>query len=174
LAATRQPPTYDPLTETLSALAAEGAVDRWIMTLAFAAIGLCYVLTAIALREPALPGRMALATGGVATILVAIFPEPSGGTSDRHGVVATIASSAIAVWPALATRRGPRVSWPLRPVASIAVSIVLIGLLVWFVHELQRDTLVGLSERMAAGTEALWVAVAAVALRRSASSLDRA
>ena len=174
LAAARQPPTYDARTDTLSALAADGAIDRWIMTLAFAAIGVCYVLTAIALREPALPGRVALATGGLATTLVAIFPEPNGGTSDRHGVAATIASSAIAVWPALAARREPGVSWPLRPVASVTVSIVLIALLVWFAIELHRDVLAGLFERMAAGAEALWVGLAAATLRRSGLSLERA
>ena len=173
LAAARQPPTYDPRTDTLSALAAEGAADRWIMTLVFAAIGLCYVLTAIALREPALPGRIALATGGVATVLVAVFPQPSGGTSDTHGVAASIASSAIAVWPALAERREPRVSWPLRPVAAVSVSLVLIGLLVWFVNELQREMLAGLSERTAAAAQALWVAVAAAILRRSVLSPER-
>jgi hypothetical membrane protein len=174
LAAARQPPTYDPRTDTLSALAAEGAVDRWIMTLAFVVIGLCYVLTAMALREPALPGRIALATGGVATIFVAIVPQPNSGTSDKHGVAATIASSAVAVWPALAARREPRVSWLLRPIASITVSIVLIGLLVWFASELQRESLAGLSERMAAGAQALWVGLAAATLRRSVSSPERA
>ena len=173
LAAARQPPGYDTRTDTLSALAAEGAIDRWIMTLAFAAIGLCYVLTAIALREPALPGRVALATGGLATTLVAIFPEPNRGTSDRHGVAATIASSAVAVWPALAARRGPRVSWPLRPVVSVTVSIVLVGLLVWFAIELQRETLTGVYERLAAGAEALWVGLAGATLRRSALSRGR-
>ena len=174
LAAARQPPTYDPRTDTLSALAAEGAIDRWIMTLTFAAIGLCYVLTAIALRLPALPGRIALASGGVATILVATFPEPLGGTSDTHGVSATIASSAVAVWPALAARHEPQVSWPLRPVASVTVSVVLIALLVWFVSELQREMNAGLSERMAAGAEALWVGLAAAALRRSVLRRERA
>jgi hypothetical membrane protein len=172
LAAARQPPTYDPQTDTLSALAAEGASDRWIMTLVFAATGLCYVLTAIALRLPALPGRIALATGGAATILVAVFPEPNGGTSDTHGVAAAIASSAVAVWPALAARRESQVPWPLRPMASVTLSVVLIALLVWFVSELRRDMNAGLSERMAAGSEALWVGLAATILRRSALSRE--
>ena len=110
----------------------------------------------------------------MATILVASFPQPDGGTSDRHGVVATIASSALAVWPALATRREARVSWPLRPAVSAAVSIVLIGLLVWFALELEREMLAGLSERVAAGAEALWVGAAAAALRRSVLSLELA
>jgi hypothetical membrane protein len=166
LAAARQPPGYDSRTDTISALAAEGATDRWIMTGVFAAIGLCYVLVALALREPAMPGRIALATGGVATILVAVFPEPRGGPSDRHGVVATIASSAVAIWPVLAARRGARVSWPLRPVASTIASVVLIGLLVWFVSELQHRTLIGTYERLAAAAEAVWVGLAVVALRR--------
>ena len=167
LAAARQPPGYDARTDTISALAAEGATDRWIMTLVFATIGVCYVLVALALREPAMPGRIALATGGLATILVAVFPEPRGGPSDRHGVVATIASSAVAIWPVLAARRGAQVSWPLRPVASTIASIVLIGLLVWFVSELQHRTLIGMYERLAATAEALWVVLVVVVLRRS-------
>ena len=167
LAAARQPPTYDSQNDTISALAAEGATDRWIMTLTFVAVGLCYALIAIAVREPAVPGRIALAMGGVATIFVAVFPEPKADTSDKHGVVATIASSAVAIWPIVAAKRGPRVSWPLRPVVSVTASIVLIGLLVWFASELQRGTLVGTSERMAAGAEALWVGLAVAALRRS-------
>jgi hypothetical membrane protein len=168
VAAARQPPkTYDSRTDTISALAAEGATDRWIMTLVFAAIGLCYVLIATAVRGPAIPGRIALATGGVATILVAVFPETQAGPSDRHGVVATIASSAVAMCPLLSSRRGPHVSWPLRPVASTIASIVLIGLLVWFVSELQHRTLVGTYERLAAAAEALWVVLTVAVLRRS-------
>jgi len=167
LAAARQPPGYDSRTDTISALAAEGATDRWIMTLVFAAIGVCYVLIAVAVHEPAMPGRIALATGGIATILVAVIPQPRGGTSDGHGVVATIASSAVAIWPVLATRRGPQVSWPLRPMASVTASIVLVGLLVWFVGELQRQTLVGTFERLAATAEALWVGLTVAVLRRS-------
>ena len=169
LAAARQPPGYDSRRDTISELAADGANDRWIMTLVFASIGLCYVLIAIAVREPALPGRIALATGGTATVLVAAFPVPRNGTSDRHGVVATIASSAVAIWPVLAARRGPHVSWPLRPVPSTTASIVLIGLLVWFVSVLHRHTLVGTFERLAAVAEALWVCLAVAVLRRSAA-----
>lgn len=168
LAAARQPPSYDPRTDTLSALAAEGATARWAMTLAFVGIGICYVLSAFALRQPALPGRIALATGGVATILVAAFPEPSGGTSDKHGAAAAIASSAVAVWPALGVRRDPRTLWVLRPAVSFTVTVVMIGLLAWFASELQSGMLAGLWERVAAGAEALWVAVAVVTLHRAA------
>ena len=172
LAAARQPPGYDSRRDTISELAADGANDRWIMTLVFATIGVCYVLIAMAVREPAVAGRIALATGGTATILVAAFPVPRIGTSDRHGVVATIASSAVAIWPVLAARRGPHVPWPLRPVPSAAASIVLIGLLVWFVSVLQRHMLVGTFERLAAVAEALWVVLAVAVLRRSAGPVS--
>ena len=168
LAAASQPPTYDPTTETLSALAAEGATDRWVMTFAFVGVGLCYALTAFALCPPALPGRVVLGAGGAATVLVAAFPEPDGGASNHHGVAATIASSAVAVWPALAARRDPRVSWVLRPVVSYTVALLLTGLLGWFVIELRGGTMAGLAERLAALAEALWLMVVAVTLRRSA------
>jgi hypothetical membrane protein len=169
LAAARQPSSYDSRTDTISQLAAVGATDSWIMAAVFAAVGLFYVLIAIAVREPALPGRIALATGGVATVLVAVSPEPKGGTSERHGIVATIASSAVAIWPILAARRGHHVSWPLRPVVSATASIVLIGLLVWFVSELHRRTFIGTSERLAATAEALWVGLTVAVLHRSVS-----
>jgi len=170
LAAARQPPTYDPMIETLSALAADGATDRWVMTSAFAGVGLCYAVAAFALRPPAVPGRVALAAGGAATVLVAALPEPDGGASNNHGVAATVASSAVAVWPALAARRDPRVSWVLRPVVSYTVALVLAGLLCWFVIELHGGTMAGLAERVAALAEALWLMVVAVALRRAATA----
>ena len=168
LAAARQPSSYDSRTDTISQLAAVGATDSWIMTLVFAAIGVCYVLIAVAVREPALPGRIALATGGVATVLVAVSPEPKGGTSERHGIVATIASSAVAIWPILAARRGRQSAWPLRPAVAATASIVLIGLLVWFVSELHRRNFIGTSERLAATAEALWVGLTVLVLHRAA------
>jgi hypothetical membrane protein len=170
LAAARQPSSYDSRTDTISQLAAVGANDSWIMTLVFATIGVCYLLLALAVREPALPGRIALAIGGAATVLVAVSPEPKGGTSERHGIVATIASSAVAIWPILAARRGRQVAWPLRPAVSATASIVLIGLLVWFVSELHRRTFIGTSERLAATAEALWVGLTVLVIHRSASA----
>ena len=50
LAAALQPSSYDELTRTVSALAAEGANDRWVMTLAFVIVGACDVVTALAFK----------------------------------------------------------------------------------------------------------------------------
>lgn len=48
-AAELQPRSYDVLTTTVSALAAEGSADRWVMTLTFAVAGACEVITGLAL-----------------------------------------------------------------------------------------------------------------------------
>ena len=55
VAAGLQPRSFDPIAGTISALAAVGAADRWVMTLAFAAAGACEVITGMALRPAAAP-----------------------------------------------------------------------------------------------------------------------
>ena len=59
-----QPTNYDPLTQTISALAAYGATDRWLMTVALAVVGMCYLVTACGLKRVRLAGRAALVLGG--------------------------------------------------------------------------------------------------------------
>ena len=51
-AAELQPRSYDVLTTTVSALAAEGSADRWVMTLTFAVAGACEVITGLASGGP--------------------------------------------------------------------------------------------------------------------------
>jgi hypothetical membrane protein len=156
LAATRQPVTYDATGDTISALAAHGANDRWLMTAALAVVGGCHVVTAYGLEEAKPLGRALLGLGGVATGLVAVFAEPS----EAHFPVATASFVLLAVWPAASGLPTPRAGW----VAAGAMS----GLLAWFGTELGGDR-VGFVERLVAGAEALWplAAVAATAsLRR--------
>lgn len=161
LAASRQRGGFDPVTETISSLAARGADDRWLMTTALAGLGVCHVTTALALRSAARPGRIILAAGGVATVLVAVFPQPAGdGGSAAHTAAAGAAFGALAVWPLLAGRSSAE--GPLRPVVSAAAGGVLLALVGWFFVELVADTdRVGLSERVAAGAQALWPLAAA-------------
>lgn len=167
LAAARQPGGFDSTTETISALAASGAADRWIMTTGLAGLGACHVVTALGLRPAALPGRLVLAAGGLATVLVAAFPQPDGGSSSAHVLAAAVAFPALSVWPTLAWRRGSR---RLPRGISIGASVVLLGLLGWFGAELHGGgTRLGLSERVLAGAQALWP-LAAVLLARTHSS----
>ena len=79
VAAAHQRARFDPVVETIIALSARGATDRWIMTAALAGLGVCHVVTSLSLRPAAMAGRAALAGGGIATVLVAAFPLPADG-----------------------------------------------------------------------------------------------
>jgi hypothetical membrane protein len=165
-AAARQRGGFDPVESTISDLAAYGADDRWLMTSALAGLGLCHLTTAAALRQAAPAGRAVLAAGGLATVLVATFPLPADGAgSPAHTVAAGTAFVALAVWPAPAGR--PGAPGPLRPAVSQVAAAVLCGLTGWFFAELLLDDgRVGISERAAAGAQALWPMVVAWGARR--------
>jgi hypothetical membrane protein len=161
LAAGRQRGGFDPTVQTISALAARGADDRWLMTGALAGLGLCHLTTALALRSASPSGRTLLALGGAATVLVAAFPQPADGTgSAAHTAAAGVAFTCLSAWPLVAGRTSSPAL--LRPVPSVAAGVVLTGLLVWFFAELVSDSgRVGLSERAVAGAQALWPLAAA-------------
>jgi hypothetical membrane protein len=162
LAARLQPAGYDATRDTISALAGHGATDRWVMTVALVGVGVCHVVTAAGLRPAAAAGRIVLAVGGVATLMVAAFPVPRTGSSLPHAVAALVAFGALTAWPAAA--RVPR--------SSLAATAVLALLLAWFGAELLSDgARVGLSERVLAAAQALWPLCVAVACSR-ASTMD--
>ncbi len=157
-AAAVQRGSYNAFADTVSALAAYGAADRWVMTFAFLAAGVFEVATGLALRPAAAAGRLILIIGGVAGVFVAASPEPAaGGGSVRHMVAAAIGLVALASWPAAARRRGPSVPWGLRPAVSAAASAVLLGVLLWFVAELVTvGGQAGLAERLLGELQTLW------------------
>lgn len=143
VAAARQPASYDATRDTISALAAAGATDRWVMTLGFVVLGVCHIVTAVGLGGARLWGRALLGLGGVAALLVAALPEPSAG----HVPAAALSFVALAVWPAAS-------GLPTRAAGWMAAA-VLAGLLVWFGLELDSER-TGLAERVVAGAQALW------------------
>jgi hypothetical membrane protein len=154
VAATRQPAAYDATQDTISALAAHGATDRWIMTAGLVVLGGCHVVTALCLDEARPLGRALLGAGGVTAVLVAVFAQPSAG----HFPVATASFVTLAVWPALAGVPDRRTGW----VAAGALT----ALLAWFALELD-DTRVGLAERVVAGAQSLWPLAAVLLTRRA-------
>jgi hypothetical membrane protein len=162
VAAAVQPLPFDAVIRTISDLAAGDAAHRWLMTIALVGVGVCHVVTSCALGCAAVAGRLVLALGGLATILVAAFPLPGGsGSSSVHTAVAAVAFVSLALWPALAWVRprasGQTVAVLLRPKASVAGAGVLSLLLAWFfVEQLSGGPVVGLSERTAAGAQAVW------------------
>ena len=153
--AARQPPGYSAVSETISALAARDAADRWIMTAGLLVLGLAHVGTAVGLGRSVRPAaRAALAAGGVATVLVALFPQPAGdGSSAAHVAAATVGFVALTLWAPAALDR--RAGWPLGGPATAVATVVLAGLLVTFGLTLSGD-LVGLTERLLAGAQAVW------------------
>lgn len=164
LAAARQVPAVDPRIETISALAAADATDRWVMTAALAGLGACHVVTALALRPAALPGRALLALGGVATLAVAAFPLPADGGSTPHAVAAATAFLVLAVWPPAASRQPAPAPVLSRPVTASAAA-VLLGLVGWFAVELAVGSRVGTAERVTAAAQAAWPLVVVLGLR---------
>jgi hypothetical membrane protein len=152
-------PRFDPVADTVSALAAQGATDRWVMTLTFLVVGICYVITALALRPAGTPGRLILIMGAVAGMLVAANPLRTGDLYPwGHIFWASIGIVGVTTWPAGAWRRGPAVPWGLRPaVAAVAVT-VLLALVAWFVAELVTGSRqAGLAERLAGCAQAIWL-----------------
>jgi hypothetical membrane protein len=161
VAATRQPSGFDSTVNSISSLAAVGAADRWLMTSALVATGVCHLLTAGALRPVRWWGRALIALGGVGTLLVAAAPLPVEGGSTPHRFAAATAFVALAAWPAAA---GPAL--PVR--ARVGAAVVLLGLVAWFGVELgAQSERVGLAERVAAGAQTIWPFLVVSALRSS-------
>jgi hypothetical membrane protein len=151
-------PRFDPVADTVSALAAQGATDRWVMTLTFLVAGVCYLVTALALRPARRAGRLILLVAAVVGMLVAVYPERPGDVYPvPHIVVAVIGLAGLVLWPAWAWRRGPAVPWALRPAVAAVVVAVLAALVLWFGIELVLAAgQVGLAERIAGAAQALW------------------
>ena len=147
-------PGFDQVRDTISALAAVDAPHRWIMTTGLAVLGVCHVVTAAGLPDARTAGRVLLAVGGIATAAVAALPQPAHG----HEIAAAIAFGALSIWPAVAAAPDVRSS-------RIATAVLLLclagfGLALW------TDQLVGLSERVLAGAQSCWPAVAVLLSRR--------
>ena len=151
-----QPPSFDPVADTVSALAAVGAADRWVMTLTFLLVAVCDIATAAALRPAGAPGRLILLAGSLAGVMVALNPDHFGG-SITHAIWASIGFGALALWPGGAWRRGSSVPWGLRPAVCACAVVVMLALTAWFGAELVTGVgQAGLAERSAGLAQALW------------------
>ncbi len=160
-----QPASYDPIRDTISELAGPGATDSWVMTSALVGVGLCYLLTALGLQPAAGGGRILLAVGGVATLLLAGFRQPTHGYSLAHELPVVAAAVACCTWPVFASHRRHAVVLLTRT-ASFAATGVSLGLAAWYALE-SHGPLLGLAERCAAAAPSLWLLAVVVTARRS-------
>jgi hypothetical membrane protein len=164
-----QPPSFNWLASTVSALTVREAADPWVMTAAFAVTGACEMAAALALRPAAMPGRLILAAGGAASVLIAANPEHVGG-SPAHGLWAGVTFTALMAWPAGAWRRGPSVPWGLRSAVSAAAVATLLALLAWYLMELTtKGGMTGLAERVMGTAEVGWPLAVVLSCRRPAN-----
>ncbi|WP_392543523.1 DUF998 domain-containing protein [Oryzobacter telluris] len=161
-AAATQPGGFDPVHESISALAASGTPHRWIMTTGLVLTGLAHLVTAWSLGRARTPGRALLAAGGVMTLAVAAFPLPSRtGSSGMHTLVATVSFVLLGLWPWFAARDGGaavlsrRVARPAAVVLTLAVASLGLGL---------DGSSFGLHERVVAFLTVLWPLVTALGL----------
>jgi hypothetical membrane protein len=162
-------PHYDWMAQSISDLAGYGATDRWIMTAAFVVMGLCQIATAIGLRAIRLPARLMLAIGGAATVLVAGCPVPPAGGSLRHGIVATVASTTVALFSLVAFPRDAALPWTMRSAVRVPAVVYQLALLAVYIVVLQQTgAWSGLLERIAACSESLWVLAVVAACRLGA------
>ncbi|MFJ2646242.1 DUF998 domain-containing protein [Streptomyces sp. NPDC087420] len=151
-----QGPGYDPVTQTISILAAYGAPGYWVMNAMLVTLGTCYLATARGLRAARFPGRLALAGGGVAAIALTVFPAPVRGGNFGHGTVVTIGFALMAAWPVLAAHRTGTGPWALQLPASIVASALMVLGAAWFLVELQSGGAAGVAERVLTAAQALW------------------
>ncbi len=172
IAARLQAEGFDSTTQTISALAATDATDRWVMTTALLGVGVSQIGTAIALRPAARAGRVLLGLGGVCTLLVAANPLPPAGQSAAvHGVVAAGSFAALAAWPLASWQRGSSTAWALRPAVAITAGTVLVLATGWFFASVVSEAKkVGLAERSAAVVLNLWPLAATASIWRSQRS----
>ena len=171
IAAMLQPRSFNPVADTVSALAAVGATDRWVMTLAFLVVGVCDAVTGAALRPAAPAGRLILVAGAIAGMLVAASPDHPRSGSVLHAVWASLGFAGLAASPAGAWRRGPSMPWGLRPAACFAAVAVELILLAWFAAELVTGAgQVGLAERVVGAAQAIWPLVVVLSCRATAAS----
>jgi hypothetical membrane protein len=166
-------PHFDPVSGTVSALAAIGATDRWVMSLTFLIVGLCYIVTALALRPARTTGRLVLVAGAAAGMMVAAYPEhPGGFGSVPHFVWASIGFAGLTLWPLWACQRGApgsAVPWGLRKNVAAVVVALQFALLVWFGAELiLGGHQVGLAERVVGAGQAAWPLTVVVTVMLSA------
>jgi hypothetical protein len=180
VAAGVQPVRFDAVVRTISELAARDTPHRWLMTTALVGVGLSHLVTAYALGPASPAGRLVHGLGGLSTLLVAAFPLPAGGRSSvAHTAAAAVAFVSLAVWPAFAWTR-PQVPKRcavalLGPQACAVATLTLLLALAWFFSEqISNGHRVGLAERVAAGTQAVWPLAVVLAARRSQPHMSTA
>lgn len=157
---------YDPVTQTISDLAATESPVNWIMSGFFIFGGILTMIVSVSARTLALPGRIALFLSAIATFGLTIFPTPLVGYSVAHRVFAISSFALSAIWPILAMRFRKDAPWIIRPVASIIGTTFQLAIAIWFLSTWTdpETTNVGVWERVVTVSQALYGSVVVITI----------
>lgn len=157
---------YDPVTKTISDLAAFESPVRWVMSSFFILGGVLTMIAAVSARTLALPGRIALFLSAICTFGLTLFPTPLIGYSLMHRVFAIAAFALSAFWPIFAMRVRKDAPWIIRPTASIIGTILQATLAIWFLSTWTdpATTNVGVWERVVTVSQALYISIVIITI----------
>lgn len=153
--------SYNPVTQTISDLAANESPVKLIMSSFFVFGGILTLVVSVSARTLALPGRVALFLSAICTFGLTVFPTPLIGYSVPHRIFAISSFALSAGWPILAMRFRKDAPWIIRPTASIIGTILQVALAIWFLSSWTdpATTNVGVWERVVSVSQALYASV---------------
>ena len=156
-------PGYDPISQTISDLAADDSPVKWVQTSFFILGATLTLVGAWNAKAFAMPGRITLVLAGLSSYGVAIFAVPTQTTnSTEHLFFATSAFVLFSAWPLLAMRFDKRYHWSIRPPGAItATAVMTIATLVFLLTWLDPDrTVTGLAQRTIVVMQVIWLTAA--------------
>lgn len=158
-------PGYDPVTKTISDLAAKDSPVWPLMSAFFLLGGTLTLLAAVYSKSFPMPGRVVLFSAALATYGLTIFQTPTQDTySVAHRFFAATAFVLWSIWPIFATRRDLAAPMLLRPKATILATGFFLLLAIWFlsVWTDPNFTAEGVAERILVTAQALYMSLAIV------------
>lgn len=155
-------PGYDPIRKTISDLAADDSPVQWIQSSFFLLGGTLSLLAAIYARSLAMPGRVVIFLGGLATYGFTYFTTPSqDGHSDMHRYFAIASFVLFSAWPIFSMRLSKQYPWVLRPAGAMFATLGFTIISLWFLSTWTNPdaTNVGLVERVIATAQTGYLSV---------------
>jgi hypothetical membrane protein len=153
-------PGYDPIRRTISDLAADDSPVQWIQSSFFVLGGTLSLIAAIYARSLAMPGRIIIFAGGLATYGFTYFTTPSqDGHSDMHRIFAIISFVLFSAWPLFSMRLSKSYPWVLRPIGAVAATVGFTIISLWFLSTWTNPdaTNVGFVERVIATAQTTYL-----------------
>ncbi|MFM1983671.1 MAG: hypothetical protein RL723_106 [Actinomycetota bacterium] len=155
-------PGYDPIRKTISDLAADDSPVQAIQSSFFVLGGVLSLVAAIYARSLALPGRVVIFLGGIATFGFAYFTTPSqDSSSEMHRIFAIASFVLFSAWPLFSIRFNKVYPWLIRPWGAVLATVFFTVISLWFLSTWTNPdaTNVGLVERIIATAQTCYLSL---------------